>query len=48
MPHVKYHKTNTLITKMESEANSNKRRTCISPRDRRKLVHEFYIIKKCS
>ena len=43
-----YHKRNPLIAKAKSEANSNKRKTCISPRSRRKLVHEFYISKNCS
>ena len=44
-----YHKRNPpLIAKAKSEANSNKRKTCISPRSRRKLVREFYISKKCS
>ena len=32
--------------KMESEGNSNKSKTCISPRSRTKLIHEIYISKK--
>ena len=31
-----YHKCNTLITKTESEINSNKKKTCIFSRSRNK------------
>ena len=51
MPDVKFYNIKVIhppITKTEREANSNKRKTFISARCRKKLVHGFYISKKCS
>ena len=41
-----YCKRNPLITKTESEKKSSKRKTCITFRSRRKLVHDPYVSTK--
>ena len=42
------YKFNSLIATAESETNSNRNKTCITPTNRRKLVHEIYASKSCT